>query len=189
MNWANIITIGRILLIPLIVVLYHPRPDQPAIMAAIQYFVASSTDLLDGYIARRFDMVTTLGKLLDPIADKILVATGLFLLVGHHLLLAWPAILIVAREIAVSGLRAIAASDGVIIPAENLGKIKMVFQTLSLTFLLYDNRHFHLHFLSMVLNFHWIGLLLFWISLVFTLLSGIQYFFWYAWLSSRDQEP
>jgi CDP-diacylglycerol--glycerol-3-phosphate 3-phosphatidyltransferase len=189
MNWANVITIGRILLIPLIVVLYHPRPGQPAVMAAFLYFVASSTDLLDGYIARRFDMVTTLGKLLDPIADKILVATGLFLLVEHQLLLAWPAILIVAREIAVSGLRAIAASDGVIIPAENLGKIKMVFQTLALTFLLYDNRHFQLHFSSMVLNFHWIGLLLFWISLVFTLLSGIQYFFWYAWISSRDQEP
>lgn len=187
MNWANVITTGRILLIPLIIIIYHYEYQGPAFWAAILYAVASSTDLLDGYVARKFNMVTTLGKLLDPIADKILVTTGLFLLVDRHLIMSWPSILIVAREIGVSGLRAIAASDGIIIPAENLGKFKMVFQTLALTFLLYDNRHFQLHFSSMVFNFHWIGLLLFWISLILTMISGIQYFFWYAWISSRDQ--
>ena len=188
MNWANVITIGRILLIPLIIIVYHYESREPALWSALLYAVASSTDLLDGYVARKFNMVTTLGKLLDPIADKILVTTGLFLLVDRHLILSWPAILIVAREIGVSGLRAIAASDGVIIPAENLGKFKMVFQTFALTFLLYDNRHFQLHFSSMVFNFHWIGVILFWISLILTMVSGIQYFFWYAWISSRDHE-
>jgi CDP-diacylglycerol--glycerol-3-phosphate 3-phosphatidyltransferase len=187
MNWANVITIGRIFLIPVVIVLYHYESKKPALWAALIYAIASFTDLLDGYIARRYNMVTTLGKLLDPIADKILVTTALFLLVDRHHLLAWPSILMVAREIGVSGLRAIAASDGIIIPAESLGKVKMVFQTLALTFLLYDNRHFQLHLSSMVFNFHWFGLLLFWIALFLTLISGIQYFFWYAWITSRDQ--
>jgi CDP-diacylglycerol--glycerol-3-phosphate 3-phosphatidyltransferase len=192
MNLANGITLGRIVLIPVLVLLFFRERSGTAFWSACLYALASSTDLLDGYIARRYNMVTTLGKLLDPIADKILVTTGLFLLVDDHLLPVALAILIVARELAVSGLRAIASADGIIIPAESLGKAKMVFQTISLTILIWNQRLLFVPGLKNPVNSHSIGMFLFWISLILTLVSGAWYFRWYLRLSgvsdSRERE-
>ncbi len=183
MNVANGITLGRIVLIPILVVLFFRESPGTAFWSAFLYAVASSTDLLDGYIARRYDMVTTLGKLLDPIADKILVTTGLFLLVDAHLLPVVLAILVVARELAVSGLRAIASSDGIIIPAESLGKAKMVFQTISLTILLWNRSTIRVPGMDSMLNIRSLGMFLFWVSLILTIVSGVWYFRWYLKLS------
>ncbi|MEC4682291.1 MAG: CDP-diacylglycerol--glycerol-3-phosphate 3-phosphatidyltransferase [Nitrospirota bacterium] len=186
LNWANILTLGRIFLIPAVILADHSPKAGPSHLAAFLFLIASLTDLLDGYIARRFNMVTSMGKLLDPVADKILVSAVLFLLVAHALLPAILAIIVVAREFAVSGLRSVAASQGIIIPAENLGKAKMVFQTVSITLLLDNNRHLTLPGTNFLLNFHWIGLLIFWIALILTLISGLQYLFWYLWVTGLD---
>ncbi len=183
MNLANGITLGRIVLIPILVLLFFRERSGTAFWSACLYVVASSTDLLDGYVARRYNMVTTLGKLLDPIADKILVTTGLFLLVDNHLLPVALAILIVARELAVSGLRAIASADGIIIPAESLGKAKMVFQTISLTILIWNQRSLSIPGIKNPVNIHSLGMFFFWISLILTLVSGVWYFRWYLRLS------
>ena len=183
MNLANGITLGRIVLIPILVLLFFREHSGTAFWSACLYVVASSTDLLDGYVARRYNMVTTLGKLLDPIADKILVTTGLFLLVDNHLLPVALAILIVARELAVSGLRAIASADGIIIPAESLGKAKMVFQTISLTILIWNQRSLSIPGIKNPVNIHSLGMFFFWISLILTLVSGVWYFRWYLRLS------
>jgi len=186
LNWANILTLGRIFLIPAVILADHAPKAGPSHLAALLFLIASLTDILDGFIARRFNMVTSMGKLLDPVADKILVSAVLFLLVEHNLLPAFLAIIVVAREFAVSGLRSVAASQGIIIPAENLGKAKMAFQTLSIALLLDNNHHFSLPETNFLLNFHWIGLLTFWIALILTLLSGLQYLVWYLWVTSRD---
>lgn len=135
MNLPNLLTLLRLLFIPvLIVVFYVPTIYRFHIVAAI-FLIASATDLLDGYIARRKEQITTLGKLLDPVADKILITAALFLLVDAGKLWAWLAILIVGREIAVTGLRAVASSSGTVLPAESIGKFKMFFQVIGITIL------------------------------------------------------
>lgn len=186
LNWANMITLGRLLLIPAIIVADHAPKAGPGHLAAFLFLVASLTDVLDGFVARRFNMVTSMGKLLDPVADKILISTVLFLLVAHGLLPTLLAIIVVAREFAVSGLRSVAASQGIIIPAESLGKAKMAFQTVSVALLLDNNRKLTIPGSNFLLNLHWIGLLLFWVALILTLLSGLQYLLWYLWISERD---
>ncbi len=125
LNLPNLITLTRILLIPVFVLLFvTPTPDR-SLTAAIVFVVAAFTDLLDGYLARRNGQVTTLGQLLDPIADKLLVLSALILLVNVDRVSALVAILIIAREVAVTGIRAIAAGEGMVIVAETLGKYKM----------------------------------------------------------------
>lgn len=186
MNWANMLTLGRIFLIPAVIVTDHSPGSGPSHVAAWLFVGASLTDILDGFVARRFNMVTSMGKLLDPIADKILVSAALFLLVAHGLLPAILAIIVVAREFAVSGLRAVAAAQNIIIPAENLGKAKMVFQTIAISLLLDNDRHLTIPGSNFLLNLHWIGLLTFWIALILTLVSGFQYLSWYRWLVSQD---
>ncbi len=186
LNLPNGLTLIRLLLIPAVIVADHPPKDGPSHLAAILFLVASLTDILDGFIARRYNMVTSMGKLLDPVADKILVSSVLFLLVAHGLLPAILAIIVVAREFAVSGLRSVAASQGIIIPAEKSGKAKMVVQTTSIALLLDNNRHLPIPGSNFLLNFHWIGLLIFWVAIALTIVSGVQYVLWYLWITSQD---
>ena len=121
-NLPNVLTLVRILLIPVFVMLLiDPTPDR-ALSAAIVFVVAAVTDLLDGYVARKTGQITKLGRLLDPIADKLLVLSALILLVQVDRVSALVAILIIAREVAVTGLRAIAASEGLIMSAEVTGR-------------------------------------------------------------------
>jgi CDP-diacylglycerol--glycerol-3-phosphate 3-phosphatidyltransferase len=136
------------------------------------FLVAAGTDILDGYLARRWKQVTTVGTLLDPIADKLLISAALISLVQVRTLPAWMAILIVGREFAVSGLRQIAAAEGYTIKASDLGKTKMVSQVLAVSCMLLAVRHPGLELPGMVLM---------WIVVVFAMLSAISYFskFWH----------
>jgi len=137
-NLPNVLTLVRILLIPVFVMLLiDPTPDR-ALAAAIVFVVAAVTDLLDGYVARKTGQITKLGRLLDPIADKLLVLYALILLVQVDRVSALVAILIIAREVAVTGLRAIAASEGLIMSAEVTGKYKMALQVIAIVLLVLE---------------------------------------------------
>lgn len=138
MNLANSITIARMLLIPVFLVLLLSGIPEPYndIAAAAVFILAAATDKLDGYVARRSKTVTTLGQFLDPLADKLLVAAALIALVGMSRVPAWVATVIIVREIAVSVLRIIGASQGVSIPADRYGKLKTVLQIIYVVYVL-----------------------------------------------------
>lgn len=167
MNLPNFLTIVRILLIPFLIVIYYQGSLQAHILAAAFFLIASLTDVLDGYLARRRSEVTQFGKFLDPVADKLLIISALFLLVGNGRVSAWIAIILVGREFAVTGFRAIASTEGVVIAAEGAGKYKMFFQIVAITFLIVDLSEAY---------FHAIGLVFLWISLFLSLVSGARYF-------------
>jgi CDP-diacylglycerol--glycerol-3-phosphate 3-phosphatidyltransferase len=161
-------------LIPVFVILLsQPTPERSFAAAAI-FGVAAITDLLDGYLARRRSEVTRLGRLLDPIADKLLVLSGLILLVQFQRVSAVVAILIIAREVAVTGVRAIAAAEGIVLSAEATGKYKMTAQVLAILCLI----------VAQSVDPGWrldaIGNLLLYSALVLGLISGAQYLitFW-----------
>ena len=128
LNLANTLTLLRILAVPVVVVaLLGETPNGDALAAAV-FALAAATDGLDGYFARSRDAITTFGKLMDPLADKLLITAALLSLVSLNRLQAWVAMVIIAREIAVTGLRAIAAERGVVIAASWMGKVKTVLQ-------------------------------------------------------------
>ncbi len=174
-NVPNFLTVVRILLIPVFVVLFSdPTPDR-SLAASIVFVVAAVTDLLDGYLARRHSQVTRLGRLLDPIADKLLVLSGLILLVQFDRVAAIVAILIIAREVAVTGVRAIAANQGIVLEAETTGKYKMVVQVVAIVFLLLEDG-----VLPAAWYPHEIGTGLLYVALALALYSGNRYLlsFW-----------
>lgn len=174
-NLPNFLTFSRILLIPVFVVLFSTPTTDRSLWAAFVFVVAAVTDVLDGYVARRSGQITKLGRLLDPVADKLLVLSGLFLLVGLGQVPAWVAIVITGRELAVTGVRAIAASVGVIIPVEKLGKYKMVFQVIAITGLILANTD-----LPGVTVFYGLGMAFLYLALVLGVVSGAKYLmsFW-----------
>ena len=180
MNIPNALTILRIFFVPLLVAALVQDKSLLGVMpfavtnewvALAIFLVAAGTDLLDGYLARRWKQVTTVGTLLDPIADKLLISAALISLVQVRVLPAWMAILIIGREFAVSGLRQIAASEGYTIKANDLGKTKMFCQVVAVSCMLLAVRHPELHSPGMVLM---------WIVVVFAILSAVSYFrkFW-----------
>lgn len=172
MNLPNLITLLRIFLIPVFIVLYRMTgPHSPS--AAVLFLIASLTDLLDGYLARRWGQITKLGKFLDPIADKFLVLAALILLVDDHLIASWIAIVIIGRELVVTGLRAIASSAGIVIEADRGGKYKMVIQTVSIVLLILGSK-------TGPFDFHVWGTIFLWVSMILAVASGAQYFmkFW-----------
>ena len=128
LNLPNALTLIRILLVPVLVVALTVESPGGSTIAAIVFAVAALTDGLDGYIARSRQAVTTFGKVMDPVADKLMIAAALISLVSLDRLAAWVAMLIIAREFAVSGLRIAAGQQGVVIPASALGKIKTIVQ-------------------------------------------------------------
>jgi CDP-diacylglycerol---glycerol-3-phosphate 3-phosphatidyltransferase len=181
MNLPNSLTILRIFFVPLLVAALVEenvgfqlgRFNVTNEWLALTIFLsAAATDLLDGYLARRWRQVTTIGTLLDPIADKLLVSAALIALVQVSLLPGWMAILVVGREFAVSGLRAIAAAEGYTIKASDLGKTKMVSQVAAISCLLLSGRH---------PQFRLPGLVLMWGVIFFAMLSAVSYFrkFWH----------
>jgi CDP-diacylglycerol--glycerol-3-phosphate 3-phosphatidyltransferase len=149
MNIPNSLTIARIFFVPLLVAVlvqgriafhYHGTTIDNTLIALLIFWVAAVTDLLDGYLARRWKQETTIGTLLDPIADKLLVSAALIALVQENVVPAWLVILLVGREFAVSGLRSIAASEGFTIKASELGKTKTVSQMVAISLLLISVR-------------------------------------------------
>jgi CDP-diacylglycerol--glycerol-3-phosphate 3-phosphatidyltransferase len=146
-NLPNLLTAFRIFMVPLVVVVLLTEFsfekwfyfNRETIAVAI-FVLASLTDLLDGYLARKRNQVTTLGQLLDPIADKLLVASVLISLVEMQLTHAWVVVIIIGREFSVTGLRMIAATHGVVIPAGRLGKWKMVVEVIAICFIIWGNQ-------------------------------------------------
>jgi len=174
-NLPNFLTLVRIFLIPVFVVVFLvPTPDR-SLVAAVIFTVAAVTDLLDGYIARRTGQVTKLGKLLDPIADKLLVLSALILLVNIDRVSAVVALLIIARELAVTGVRAIAAGERLIIAAETTGKYKMALQVVAIVLLILEGTG-----LTELGNLHLAGTATLYLSLVLGYVSGGQYV-WSFW--------
>ena len=142
MNLPNYLSFARIMIVPLlVVVLLTPIAEQVLgisgyVLAIAIFLIASLTDILDGQIARRRNQVSTLGKFLDPIADKLLVSAALIVLVEKHLAPSWAVVIILGREFIVTGLRSVAAAEGIVIQANNSGKIKMWAQCIAIVALL-----------------------------------------------------
>jgi len=170
-NVPNLLSISRILAVPVFVILMLDPSPARALAAGIVFSLASATDWLDGYLARKWGQVTKIGKLLDPVADKILITAALVTLVEirSDVVASWIAIVIIGRELAVSGLRSIAAAEGVVIPAENMGKFKVAAQILAVVSLLLDY----------YLDQDWLrnlGRVSLWIAMVLAVVSSISYF-------------
>ena len=142
MNLPNYLTVARIIIVPLlVVVLLTPIAERwmgisSYALAIIVFLIASFTDILDGHLARRRNQVSTLGKFLDPIADKLLVSAALIVLVEKHLAPSWAVVVILGREFIVTGLRSIAAAEGIVIQAQSIGKVKMWAQCVAIVALL-----------------------------------------------------
>jgi CDP-diacylglycerol--glycerol-3-phosphate 3-phosphatidyltransferase len=168
----NVLTFMRIATVPLLVYLLTFAGPVPSAIAAGAFFLATITDYLDGYIARSYGSGTNLGKILDPLADKLLVAAALIMLAAMPRtprVPAWMVVVLVSREILVTGLRAVAASRGRIVGAEELGKYKMALQSIALHGLLIHYTYYHVDFFAA-------GMFLLWIAMVLTVWSGVDYF-------------
>jgi CDP-diacylglycerol--glycerol-3-phosphate 3-phosphatidyltransferase len=175
-NAPNIVTLGRIAVTPFVLLLPFFDGRVGSAVIGVGFLLVSLTDLLDGYLARTYGAVTQMGKLLDPLADKLLMMTALVLLVampGRIPLWGVPiVVLILARELAVTALRAMASAEGVVIAAVPLGKWKTGFQTAAITALL-------IHYPWLSIPAHALGMLLLLIATVLTVWSGYLYFAWY----------
>src|ERR1700690_159284 len=180
MNLPNILTIARIFFAPLLVAALVQESVTMRFQGAVItnewlalgiFLSAAATDMLDGYLARRWGQVTTIGTLLDPIADKLLISAALIALVQVRAVPAWMVILIVGREFAISGLRSIAAAEGYTIRASDLGKAKMVAQVAAISVALLSPRHPMLQ-----AGAYW----MMWLVVMFAILSAVGYFrkFW-----------
>jgi len=161
MNLPNKLTLLRIFMIPIFLLFFLIRIPYGQYIATVIFIIAASTDGLDGYIARKRKQVTNLGKLMDPLADKLLITAALIVLVDLGQIPGWIAFIIIGREFFVTGLRTIAAAEGVIIAASKLGKLKTVSQILAITVTL--------------LNLPF-GKYLMYLAVIFTLWSGFDYY-------------
>lgn len=170
MNLANKLTLSRIILIPIFMLVLLVRIPLGEYIAAGIFIVAASTDGLDGYIARKRKEITTLGKLMDPLADKLLVSAALICLVELKQISGWIAFLIIAREFFVTGIRAVAAAEGVVIAASPLGKIKTISQIVAISALLLNDFP-----LSLITDFPF-GKYAIYVAVFFTIWSGADYY-------------
>jgi CDP-diacylglycerol---glycerol-3-phosphate 3-phosphatidyltransferase len=169
-NLPNTITMLRIGVIPvLFCLLISPGPAM-SLVIAILFIAAALTDLLDGYIARRYEIVTTMGKFLDPIADKLIVNTAMILLIPIGRIPAWIVAIIIIRDFSVDGIRNIASSDGMVIQASPLGKRKTLCQIFAVSALM-------IHYPIFGADAHTVGMVILYIALVLTVTSGVDYFF------------
>jgi CDP-diacylglycerol--glycerol-3-phosphate 3-phosphatidyltransferase len=172
MNLANALTISRILVVPVIIILLICDGLVPSIIAAALFIAATITDFLDGYFARKYNMESDLGRLLDPLADKLLIASVMIMLIPLDRVPAWIAAVIIGRELAVTGLRSIASEKHIIIAANWLGKYKTAFQCAAIIPLL-------IHYPIFDIQFQLAGEFFLWIALFFTVWSGFDYIYSY----------
>lgn len=192
MNVPNKITISRILLIPIIILLLSfpfnwgewqmGEATLPIshFVAAMIFIFASVTDWVDGYYARKYNLVTNLGKFLDPLADKLLISAALISLVELDLAAAWLVILIISREFAVTGLRLVAAGEGIVLAASQMGKLKTWIQIIAASALLLHNFPFA------YIGFPFAQLSLY-AAMIITVISGVEYFM-KNWHVMRDSK-
>jgi CDP-diacylglycerol--glycerol-3-phosphate 3-phosphatidyltransferase len=168
-NLPNYLSILRLALIPAVVICLYFPGRLGSFLASLLFGIAALTDLLDGFYARRYRVVTALGKFLDPLADKILVSVTMIMLLTLNRIPAWIVMVIIARELAVTGLRSIAVIEGQVIEASALGKYKFIFQVVALVCL-------SLHYQYLQIDFHVVGTVFLWVALVLTIWSGWLYF-------------
>ena len=171
-NLPNCLTLTRIFAAPLMVVLLYHEGPLICFGAALLFTLASITDLLDGHIARRDNLVTSFGKFLDPLADKVLICSVLIMLTYLNWIAAWVTIIIVCRELVVTGLRAMAADEGTVIAADTFGKWKTILQSIAIVPLT-------IHYPVMGINVHALGEILLYIALALTVVSGVNYVYSY----------
>ena len=181
MNLANKLTLARVVMIPaFLVILFCMAEPVNRYLAVVIFIVASVTDFLDGYIARKRNIVTNLGKFLDPIADKLLVFAALIMLVEGEMLPSWGPIIIAAREFMVSAIRMLAASEGKVIAASMLGKVKTVTQMTAISLAFLDVNPFMKFIDGTLGGFELISNILMsiaiWLAVIATIWSGIDYF-------------
>jgi CDP-diacylglycerol--glycerol-3-phosphate 3-phosphatidyltransferase len=165
LNWPNILTVLRILLVPVVVVALLAGTHGGDVLAAIVFALASATDFVDGWLARSRDSITTFGKLMDPLADKLLIIAALISLVSLHRLAAWIAMVIIARELAVTMLRMAATQAGVVMAASNIAKLKTAIQIAAILALIAVRGHPA-----------WVDVLVY-SAVAVTVISGLDYFF------------
>ena len=166
MNGPTQLTLMRIALIPLIIIFNYMDPPWSTWVSVAVFLTASLTDMLDGFLARKNNQVTTLGKLLDPLADKLLVLTAFLVILERQSIQAWIVILMIGREMAITGLRAFLAAERIVLSAGKIGKWKMALQVVALSFLFVGAES---------MNFHRIGILTVYIALLFSLVSAYFY--------------
>lgn len=169
MNLANRLTLVRIFLIPIFLTVVSLRVPYGDYIAAAVFILAASTDGLDGYIARKHHLVTPLGKLMDPLADKLLISAALISLVELHRLPGWVAMIVIGREFAVTGLRSVMATEGTVVAASILGKLKTVTQIVAIVALFLQEFPFDAARITP-------GNLAMAVAIVFTVWSGLDYF-------------
>ena len=181
MNLPNALTVGRIFLVPLLVVVLLTKFEgrlilgmRKEIVGAAIFGLASLTDVLDGYLARRRKQITTLGQLMDPLADKLLITAALVSLVQLDLAPGWMVVVILGREFLVTVLRSIAHARGVVIPASPLGKFKMVTQVIAILALILGRDHLQQFFV--------LGTIALWVAAITALVSGIDYYRKFSYL-------
>jgi CDP-diacylglycerol---glycerol-3-phosphate 3-phosphatidyltransferase len=182
----NLLTLLRIATVPLLVYLLRYTGPLASILAAGVFFVATVTDFLDGYIARSYGSGSNLGKFLDPLADKLVVTAALIMLAGMPRMPrvpAWMVVVLVSREILVTGLRAVAVTEGRIIGAEELGKYKMALQSIAIHGLLIHYTYFYADFFAA-------GMFVLWIALALSVWSGMEYFAQaFGMIGPRSRKP
>ncbi len=167
MNFSNFLTLSRIFLTPLLVVILLTKFDGKEIWGLAIFLLASATDWFDGYIARKRNTVTNFGMLLDPLADKLLIASAFISLVELKVVPAWIAVIIIGREIAVTGLRSVLALKGSAMPSSNLGKTKMFLEVVTISFLILGKRHMG--------DFFFIGKALLIGTMLIAIFSAVEY--------------
>ena len=165
MNLPNKLTIARMLIVPIFIVILM---FEHYVISAIIFILASLTDMFDGMIARKYNLITNFGKIMDPLADKILVVAAFVCLVQLGDVPAWMVIVILAREFTVTGLRTAAAAQGIVIAAGTTGKIKTILQMIAIPALLLQNWPFY------YIGFPFAQIML-WASLIMTVISGVEY--------------
>ena len=187
MNLPNSITMSRIVMIPLLLWILSPHypwqhNGEQEIAASVLFVLASITDGLDGYLARKWKQITTMGMLLDPIADKIMVTGALIALVAYNpdVVKVWIAVVIIGREFLVSGLRSIASSEGFTIQASDLGKLKTVVQIFSVVSAILAHHWYQWQFGVLIVPVKWYAVTSIYFTVVVSTISAIDYFvgFW-----------
>ena len=184
MNLANKLTILRIFLVPIFLIFIAIKIPYGTFIATFIFIIASLTDKLDGYIARSRNQITRFGKFMDPLADKLLVTSALISLVELQIIPSWAAVIIIAREFAVSGLRTIAAAEGKVIAASWWGKIKTVIQIIAIILLLLEVNIGMSKYLTNMINgnsllsnfFVYVPQIMLYLAVIITIMSGIDYF-------------
>lgn len=192
MNLPNKITISRIFLIPLFLIVLSIDFNWGEIsignnvlpitqlVGSIIFIIASITDWLDGYIARKYNLITNMGKFLDPLADKLLVSAAFIMLIELQIAPAWIIIVIISREFAITGFRLVASGEGVVLAASSMGKLKTVSQILAVILLMLNNFPFSYTNIP-------VDIIMLYVALIFTVWSGIDYFI-KNWNVMRDSK-